>query len=139
MIVRDEEATLARCLESAKPYVDEICVVDTGSVDRTVEIARSFGAKVRSVPWNDSFAEARNHSLDMATGNWVLVLDGDEALRAESGPLLRRIASTPDLLGALGQLVLGHLQPLHTVLVSGHVRLVVLDILLAALGLLLST
>jgi tetratricopeptide (TPR) repeat protein len=105
MIVRDEEASLARCLASAKPFVDEICIVDTGSVDGTLEIARSFGARVASVPWNDSFAEARNHSLEMASGDWVLVLDGDEALAPESGVLLRRLARTPNLLGALGQLV----------------------------------
>ena len=82
MIVKDEAALIGRCLESAKPYVDEICVVDTGSTDNTIAIAESFGARMASIPWPDDFAEARNHSLDMATGDWILVLDADEVLRA---------------------------------------------------------
>jgi tetratricopeptide (TPR) repeat protein len=80
MIVRDEEAMLGRCLEAAAPAVDEIIVVDTGSKDRTVEIARSYGAIVVERAWNGSFADARNISLDAATGDWVMYLDADEVL-----------------------------------------------------------
>ncbi len=80
MIVKNEEETLPRCLASAAPYVDEIVVVDTGSNDRTVEIAESFGAKVRHFEWVDDFAAARNESLRHATGEWVLQLDADERL-----------------------------------------------------------
>jgi len=80
MIVRDEERFLADCLASAAGHVDEIVVVDTGSTDRTVEIAQSFGARVFHVAWREHFAAARNASLAMATGDWALVLDADERL-----------------------------------------------------------
>lgn len=80
MIVKDEEATLGRCLESVAGVVDEICVVDTGSTDATVDVALRHGARVEHSAWTDDFAAARNVSLAMATGEWVLVLDADEAL-----------------------------------------------------------
>jgi hypothetical protein len=80
MIVRDEARCLARCLRSITPLVDEIVVVDTGSVDDTVAIARSFGARVAHRPWDDDFAAARNRALDLATGDWVLYVDADEFL-----------------------------------------------------------
>lgn len=83
MIVRNEERFLAGCLESAREAVDEICIVDTGSTDRTIKIAESFGARIERMEWPDDFSAARNRSLEMATGDWILVLDADE--RLESG------------------------------------------------------
>ena len=83
MIVKDEEACLARCLASAKPAVHELVVVDTGSSDRTVAIATAFGARLVSFPWNGSFADARNHGLYQARGCWVLVLDADEVIAVQ--------------------------------------------------------
>ena len=80
MIVRDEEQMLGRCLAAAAPAVDEIIIVDTGSQDATIEIARSFGARVIERPWTGSFADARNASLEAATGDWLLYLDADEVL-----------------------------------------------------------
>ena len=80
MIVKNESANLARCLASAKPYVDEIIVVDTGSQDNSIEIARQFGARISHFDWCDDFAIARNVSLDLALGTWILVLDADEEL-----------------------------------------------------------
>ena len=80
MIVKDEEDCLARCLLSAIPVVDEIVIVDTGSKDRTKEIAKAFGAKVYDFEWTDDFSEARNLSLSKATGEWILVLDADETI-----------------------------------------------------------
>ncbi len=80
MIVRDEGSHLGTCLESLRSVVDEVVVVDTGSVDDTVEIADAFGAKVVRHPWNDDFAEARNVSLDHVDTDWVLYIDADERL-----------------------------------------------------------
>lgn len=80
MIVRDEELNLARCLASCKPVVHELVVVDTGSTDRTRLIAELFGARLTAVAWSDDFSVARNCSLEAATGDWVLVMDADEAL-----------------------------------------------------------
>ena len=80
MIVKDEEEMLPGCLEAVAGGVDEIIVVDTGSSDRTVEIAESFGAKVIHFPWNGSFADARNVGLDAAAGDWLMYLDADEHL-----------------------------------------------------------
>lgn len=80
LIVRDEERFLDRCLASLRGHVDEICVLDTGSSDRTLEIARSHGAIVSCRPWDDDFSAARNASLDLATGDWILQIDADEEL-----------------------------------------------------------
>lgn len=90
MIVRDEEAHLGRCLRSVQPYVDEIIVVDTGSTDGTVEIARQYGAQVYHHPWENDFSKHRNQSVGYATGEWILRLDADEELVQEDGPLLRK-------------------------------------------------
>jgi tetratricopeptide (TPR) repeat protein len=83
MIVRDEAKSLGRCLDAARPFVDEICVVDTGSRDATIEIARERGARVQEMDWPHHFSAARNVSLEMARGDWILVLDADETLRPE--------------------------------------------------------
>jgi cytochrome c-type biogenesis protein CcmH/NrfG len=81
MIVRDEEAHLAACLASLEGVVDEVVVIDTGSVDHTVDIARSFGARVHEEEWVDDFSRARNSALDRARGRWILYIDADERLR----------------------------------------------------------
>ncbi|HTR33832.1 MAG TPA: glycosyltransferase [Gaiellaceae bacterium] len=91
MIVKDEEEMLPGCLDAVREAVDEMVVVDTGSTDRTVEIAESFGAKVVHFPWNGSFADARNVSLEHATGDWVVYLDADEHLVPEDAPVLRSL------------------------------------------------
>lgn len=91
MIVKDEEEMLPRCLAAAAPAVDEIVIVDTGSTDRTIEIAREFGARVIERPWTGSFADARNASFDAATGDWLLYLDADEVLVAEDVERLRAL------------------------------------------------
>ncbi|MEW9700327.1 glycosyltransferase [Paenibacillus sp. SI8] len=80
MIVCDEEEHIGTCLSTAKPYVDEIIVVDTGSRDQTAAIAEQMGAQVYRQKWNDHFAEARNYALKRAHGDWILVLDADERL-----------------------------------------------------------
>lgn len=80
MIVKNEEEKLARCLSSVKEYVDELVVVDTGSTDRTKEIAASFGAKLFDFAWCDDFAKARNFSVEKTSGDLVLALDADSFL-----------------------------------------------------------
>ena len=82
-IVKDEELTLPKCLGSVKDLVDELVILDTGSSDRTPEIAREYGARVYDFPWGNDFAAARNESLKYVKGDWVLVLDADEVLVGE--------------------------------------------------------
>ncbi len=89
MIVRDEEAMLGQCLEAAKGAADEIVVVDTGSTDSTVDIALAHGATVIETTWTGSFSEARNISLEHATGDWILYLDADEILEPGSAAMIR--------------------------------------------------
>lgn len=91
MIVRDEAELLPGCLEAAAGAFDELVVVDTGSRDATVEVARAHGARVLSRPWTDDFSAARNLSLEAATGSWILVLDADERLSPELVGQLRRL------------------------------------------------
>jgi glycosyltransferase involved in cell wall biosynthesis len=88
MIVKNEARCLARCLASAQKIAGEIVVVDTGSTDRTVEIANEHGAKVFYFDWCDDFSAARNFALAQTTGDWILVLDADETV---SEPLAEEI------------------------------------------------
>ena len=90
MIVKNEEALILTCLNSIKNAVDEIVIVDTGSTDNTVALAKNFGARVYSHAWNDSFSEARNHSLRYASGDWILQIDADEELEQADIPTLRQ-------------------------------------------------
>ncbi|OJU79941.1 MAG: hypothetical protein BGO11_06360 [Solirubrobacterales bacterium 70-9] len=92
MIVRDEEEMLPRCLDAVAAAVDEIVVVDTGSRDATVAIARSFGATVIEREWTGSFADARNVGIEAASGDWLLFLDADEILHPSDAPRLRELA-----------------------------------------------
>ncbi len=78
MIVKNEEENLGRCLKSVQDLVDEIIVVDTGSTDKTVEIAEKYGAKVYYFEWCNDFSAARNESLKYASKDWILIMDGDD-------------------------------------------------------------
>ena len=99
MIVRDEARCLERCLASARPWVDGIVVVDTGSVDATVAIACGHGARVTHFEWIDDFAAARNAALAESHADWRLVLDGDEWI-AEGGESLVALRSqAPEFIG----------------------------------------
>lgn len=91
MIVKNEERYLQECLDSVKAIADEIIIVDTGSTDRTVQIAEQAGAKVYNFIWVNDFSAARNFALSKSTGDWVLYLDADERLSAESYPEIKRI------------------------------------------------
>jgi tetratricopeptide (TPR) repeat protein len=96
MIVRDEEEFLGPCLESVRGVVDEIVVVDTGSNDRTVEIAQQHGARIIQHAWGDHFAEARNRGLAAARGDFVLQLDADERLDPAAGRAIREAVARDD-------------------------------------------
>jgi len=89
MIVRDEADTLERCLSSVAPFVEEIVIVDTGSIDQTIAIAESFGARVIRTCWQEDFSLARNAGLEHVTGDWVLWMDADEALEMADGLTMR--------------------------------------------------
>ena len=97
LIVRDEETLLGDCLASLRPWVGEICVLDTGSRDATLDIARSFGAKIESFVWRDDFAAARNAGLAMSQAPWALVIDADERLVQATAPALARAMATDKL------------------------------------------
>src|SRR5205807_4207160 len=91
LIVKNEEDNLPACLGSAADLVDEVVVVDTGSQDRTKEVAARFGAKVFDFPWVDDFAAARNESLRHATGDWAFWMDADDRLDADNRGKLRSL------------------------------------------------
>lgn len=93
MIVKNEEKNIRRCLQSVANEVDEIIIVDTGSTDDTVSIAKEYGAKVYFHKWNNNFSDARNASLDRATKNWILFLDADEEIEHEEFLKLKKILS----------------------------------------------
>jgi tetratricopeptide (TPR) repeat protein len=91
MIVKNEEANLEACLRPFRGLVDEIVVVDTGSADRTREIASDFGARVFDFPWRDDFSAARNESLCHARGDWAFWLDADDRVDDANVKKLERL------------------------------------------------
>lgn len=97
MIVKNEENCLPSCLESVRGVVDEIIVVDTGSTDRTEELAKAAGATILHFTWCHDFAAARNVALDAATGDWILVLDADEQLAPGTGAAIRNAIADPTI------------------------------------------
>lgn len=96
MIVKNEEKNLAACLASLKPVVDEMTIVDTGSTDRTVDIATAFGANVCTFAWNGNFSDARNFAINQSNGEWVLVMDADEVLAAQDYDAVRHSVREAD-------------------------------------------
>jgi glycosyltransferase involved in cell wall biosynthesis len=92
MIVKNEERNLPRCLDSIQGLTSDLIIVDTGSTDATRDIAASYGADV--IPFDFTtvdFAAARNHAISRARGQWILVLDADEALAPESAPKIGKL------------------------------------------------
>jgi tetratricopeptide (TPR) repeat protein len=89
LIVRDEEDVLGDCLASLTGFVDEIVVYDTGSVDRSREIAREHGAVVIEGHWDDHFGDARNRSLARCRGDWILAIDSDEMISVDDPEAVR--------------------------------------------------
>ncbi len=105
LIVKNEESHLGPCLASIRGLHDELIVVDTGSTDNTVEIAKSFGAKVSYFPWIGDFSAARNKSLDEAKGRWILWLDADDIVLPEDAQRIRSLVQNPPAQRAYGFMI----------------------------------
>lgn len=103
MIVKNEEACLARCLDSVKDLVQQAIIVDTGSTDRTMEIAESYGARVIRYTWENDFSKARNFAIAHASCDWILVLDADEVLNLADHPRIRGLVDMPNVCYSLTQ------------------------------------
>lgn len=99
IIVRDGEQDMDWCLSGLEGEADELVVVDTGSKDRTKEIARQHGAKVYDFPWQDDFSAARNFAISKVCGRWILFLDSDERMTDSSRGKLRAILQAEDASG----------------------------------------
>jgi glycosyltransferase involved in cell wall biosynthesis len=100
MMVKNEEVNLRRCLPSLEGIADEIIIVDTGSTDDTMKIAKSAGAKVFEHPWEDDFSKHRNQSISYASGDWVFIVDADEELFLENAASKSTIKSWLSELGS---------------------------------------
>lgn len=96
MIVKNEEELLPGCLESIRDWIDELIVVDTGSTDRTVEIAESYGAHVFHQSWEGDFSKHRNFSIAQATREWVFIIDADECIYQEDVSLIKKVLNQQD-------------------------------------------
>ncbi len=99
MMTYNEEQNLPIILVLMKPIVDEICIADSNSTDRTIFIARQFGAKIVQHSYNNDAAAQRNRSVGLATGNWIFVLDGDEFPSIQLGFHLKLIAKEAEAFG----------------------------------------
>lgn len=98
-IVKNEEKTIARSIDSYKYFVNEIIILDTGSTDNTVKIAQEHGAKVYHYEWNNDFAAAKNAALEHATGDWIIFLDADEYFVENCGKRVRKAIAEAELRG----------------------------------------
>jgi GT2 family glycosyltransferase/tetratricopeptide (TPR) repeat protein/2-polyprenyl-3-methyl-5-hydroxy-6-metoxy-1,4-benzoquinol methylase len=108
LIVRDNAKTIGACLESLRPWVDELVVVDTGSKDDTPRIAAELGARVSHFEWVDDFSAARNESVRHARGEWVFWMDSDDVIDEANGRALRELADGPHPANVLGYVVRVH-------------------------------
>lgn len=108
MICRDNADTIRPCLESIRPWVDEMIVVDTGSTDATPQIALEFGARLFHFPWGDDFATARNESLRHARGEWIFWMDSDDTIPSHCGQKLRDLANGHHPATTLGYVIQVH-------------------------------
>ncbi len=125
MIVKNEERVLDACLTSVKPHVDEIVLVDTGSTDNTVEIAKAHGVKLRHFPWCDDFSAARNVSLDGAKCDWVVWMDADDTIPEACGKQLREVILTAET-ATTGFIMQVHIPPApgdHGFTIVDHVKI----------------
>ena len=128
MIVRDNAPTIRAALESIRPWVDEMIIVDTGSKDDTPRIAERLGARVFHFPWCDNFSAARNESLRHARGRWIFWMDSDDTIDSHNGCQLRQLALRTTDRSVFGYVVQVHCpgagdDGVHDVTVVDHVKL----------------
>lgn len=100
LIVKNEEQRLGQCLESIRSLADEIIVVDTGSSDRTISIAKKYRSRIFKFEWCDDFSQVRNYAIAQAKGKWILVIDADEVLEPKAIATLRKVMQQEDCLAA---------------------------------------
>jgi len=105
MIVKDEERFLDNCVKSVTNIADEVIIIDTGSRDNTVNIAKRYTDRIYYHPWKDSFSEARNHYLDYAKGDWIFQIDADEELVKQDVPVLLKSVKNRDVDAVLVQII----------------------------------
>jgi glycosyltransferase involved in cell wall biosynthesis len=101
MMAKNEADNIERCLRSLVGVVDEIILVDTGSTDETMEIAKKYGAKIYEHPWSNNFSIHRNQSIGYATGDWILIIDCDEELDGKILEIKRVIEALKDKFNAI--------------------------------------
>jgi len=127
MIARDSSRTLGPALQSIRPWVDQIVVVDTGSTDDTPNLARSLGAEIHFFPWRDDFAAARNASLEHATGRWIFWMDSDDTIDSSNGRRLQALVRQEHADSILGFVMQVHCPgpagQLNEMTVVDHVKL----------------
>ncbi|MEE9554164.1 MAG: tetratricopeptide repeat protein [candidate division Zixibacteria bacterium] len=119
MIVKNEEKFLPQCLKTVNGLYDELIVVDTGSTDRTMEIAAEFGGKIYQHPWENDFSLHRNQSIDYATGDWILILDADEELDPAEHGMIRSVIKRRDI-DAVSFVVYNKIQGGRTGFLNSH-------------------
>ena len=100
MIVKNEEQRLSQCLDSVRSLADEIIIVDTGSSDRTISIAKKYQSRIFHFVWCDDFALARNYAIAQAKGKWILVIDADEVLEQKAIAALREVMQRDNCVAA---------------------------------------
>jgi len=105
LIVKDEEQYLDNCLQSVEDIAHEIIIIDTGSRDNTVNIAKKYTDKIYFHPWKESFSEARNHYFDYAKGDWIFQIDADEELVKQDVPVLLKAVKNRDIDAVLVQII----------------------------------
>jgi len=99
IITKNEEKNIVRCIRSVQDVVDEIIVVDTGSIDDTMIKAINAGAKISQLKWNDDFSEPRNKAIELSSTDWILSIDGDEVLPERGKEEILEMASMPQVAG----------------------------------------
>ncbi|WP_406542223.1 glycosyltransferase family 2 protein [Clostridium ljungdahlii] len=96
LITKNEEKNIKKCIESFKEVVDQIIVVDTGSIDNTISIAKEYGAEIYNYVWNDDFSQPRNLALSRAKGDWIIFLDADEYFYGDTSKNILKIIKSID-------------------------------------------